>query len=66
MKFFTMSGSTNGQKNKYHTAKWWQIVLFSLNNSSTNIYLFAFGFVVYCSTGIAGLSVSLTVLSIQL
>lgn len=51
-----MSDSTNVQKNKYHTAKWWQIVLFSLNNSSTNIYLFAFGFVVYYSTGIVGLA----------
>lgn len=44
------------QNGKYHTAKWWQIVLFSLNNSSTNIYLFAFGFVTYYSTGIVGLA----------
>lgn len=44
------------QKGKYHTAKWWQIVLFSLNNASTNIYLFAFGFVTYYSTGIVGLA----------
>lgn len=41
---------------KYHTAKWWQILLFSLNNSSTNIYLFAFGFVTYYSTGLVGLA----------
>lgn len=44
------------QKNKYHTAKWWQIVLFSLNNASTNLYLFAFGFVTYYSTGVVGLA----------
>lgn len=41
---------------KYHTAKWWQIALFSANNSSTNIYLFAFGFVVYYATGLVGLA----------
>lgn len=51
-----MSESNALQNGKYHTAKWWQIVLFSLNNSSTNIYLFAFGFVVYYSTGIVGLA----------
>ena len=31
-------------------------MLFTLNNSSTNIYLFAFGFVVYYSTGLVGLT----------
>lgn len=41
---------------KYHKAQWWQIMLFSLNNSSTNIYLFAFGFVTYYSTGLVGLT----------
>lgn len=46
----------NMQQQKYHTAKWWQILLFSLNNSSTNIYLFAFGFVTYYSTGLVGLA----------
>lgn len=52
-----MSESTTlPTKNQYHTAKWWQIVLFSLNNSSTNIYLFAFGFVTYYSTGLVGLA----------
>lgn len=52
-----MSDSTTlPTKNQYHTAKWWQIVLFSLNNASTNIYLFAFGFVTYYSTGLVGLS----------
>lgn len=43
-------------QNQYHTSKWWQIVLFSLNNTSTNLYLFAFGFVTYYSTGLVGLA----------
>lgn len=51
-----MSESLKSNQTKYHTAKWWQIVLFSLNNSSTNLYLFAFGFVTYYSTGIVGLA----------
>lgn len=52
-----MSSTAMQQKNnQYHTAKWWQIVLFSLNNASTNLYLFAFGFVTYYSTGIVGLA----------
>lgn len=42
--------------NKYHTAKQWEIAFFSLNNSATNLYLFAFGFLTYYATGIAGLA----------
>ncbi len=38
----------------YHQAKQWEIALFSLNNSATNLYLFAFGFLTYYATGIAG------------
>lgn len=48
---------------QYHRAKQWEIALFSLNNSATNIYLFAFGFLTYYATGIAGLSI-LTVSSL--
>lgn len=51
-----MSDSSSKLQQNYHTAKWWQIVLFSLNNASTNLYLFAFGFVTYYSTGIVGLA----------
>lgn len=51
-----MSEKNAVQPQKYHTAKLWQIILFSLNNSSTNIYLFAFGFVTYYSTGVVGLA----------
>ncbi len=46
------------EKNRiYHDAKQWEIALFSLNNSATNIYLFAFVFLQYYSTGIAGLAI---------
>lgn len=41
---------------KYHGAKQWEIAFFSLNNSATNLYLFAFGFLTYYATGIAGLA----------
>lgn len=46
--------SPNLQENKYHQAKQWEIAFFSLNNSATNLYLFAFGFLTYYATGIAG------------
>lgn len=41
----------------YNRAKLWQIILFAMNNTSTNIYLVAFSFVTYFSTGILGLAV---------
>lgn len=40
----------------YNRAKVWQLVLFALNNTSTNIYLFAFTFITYFSTGVLGLA----------
>lgn len=40
----------------YHRAKYWEIALFSLNNSASNLYLFGFGFLTYYATGIAGLA----------
>lgn len=43
---------------QYHRAKQWEIALFSLNNSATNIYLFAFGFLQYYANGIAGLAIA--------
>ncbi|SDJ17050.1 MFS transporter [Salimicrobium halophilum] len=42
---------------EYNQAKIWQIALFAMNNSATNIYLFAIGFISYYATGIAGLGV---------
>ncbi len=48
------------QKNTiYNRAKTSQIALFVLNNTATNLYLFAFNFVVYYANGIAGLAVVL-------
>ncbi|MBF0778679.1 MFS transporter [Streptococcus cuniculi] len=41
----------------YNRAKLWQIILFAMNNTSTNIYLVAFSFVTYFSTGVLGLAV---------
>ncbi|ESV53752.1 glucuronide permease [Streptococcus agalactiae LMG 14747] len=40
----------------YNRAKLWQIILFAANNTSTNIYLVAFSFVAYFSTGVLGLA----------
>ncbi len=40
----------------YNRAKLWQIIFFSMNNSSTNIYLAAFSFVTYFATGVLGLA----------
>ncbi len=42
---------------QYNSAKIWQVAFFALNNSATNLYMFAIGFVSYYATGIAGLSV---------
>lgn len=42
------------EKNKAHI---WQIALFSLNNTSTNLYLAMMGYVSYYANGIAGLGV---------
>ncbi|MEY8463324.1 MFS transporter [Streptococcus merionis] len=44
------------EKVAYNRAKIWQIILFAMNNTSTNIYLVAFSFVSYFSTGILGLA----------
>ncbi|MGM0876221.1 MAG: MFS transporter [Bacillota bacterium] len=40
-----------------HRSKNWQIGFFALNNTATNLYLFAMGFVSYYATGIAGVAV---------
>lgn len=41
----------------YNSAKLWQIGFFALNNTATNLYMFAFMFISYYATGIAGLLV---------
>lgn len=49
-----MAQNVNAPQAQYHNAKQWEIALFSLNNSASNLYLFAFGFLTYYATGIAG------------
>ncbi|MHA3225301.1 MFS transporter [Globicatella sulfidifaciens] len=46
----------NSREVSYNRAKLWQIICFAANNTSTNIYLVAFSFVTYFSTGILGLA----------
>lgn len=41
----------------YNSAKTWQVGLFALNNTATNLYMFLFMFISYYATGIAGLLV---------
>ncbi|MGP6139058.1 MULTISPECIES: MFS transporter [unclassified Jeotgalibaca] len=49
-----MSQNQSSTTSNYHRAKQWEIAFFSLNNSATNLYLFAFGFLTYYATGVAG------------
>lgn len=42
-----------------HRAKGWEIALYALNNSSTNLYTMAFMYVSYFLVGIVGTSVAL-------
>jgi Na+/melibiose symporter-like transporter len=42
---------------QYNRAKLWQIGFFALNNTATNLYLFALGFISYYAAGIAGIAV---------
>ncbi|WP_156291290.1 MFS transporter [Oceanobacillus salinisoli] len=52
-----MSTAATESNTLYNSAKTWQIGLFALNNTATNLYLFIIGFVSYYATGIAGLTV---------
>jgi Na+/melibiose symporter-like transporter len=52
-----MSVSAKEGGHTYNTAKLWQISLFTLNNTSTNLHMFILGFVTYYATGIAGIAV---------
>lgn len=51
-----MSSNVKNNETEYHRAKIWEIGFFSLNNTATNIYLFAFGYITYYATGIVGLA----------
>ncbi|RDW21896.1 glucuronide permease [Oceanobacillus arenosus] len=52
-----MSGTVVDGGQRYNRAKMWQIGLFALNNTATNLYAFILAFVAYYATGIAGLAV---------
>lgn len=54
-----MESASSATSQQINRAKLWEILLFTFNNTSCNIYLFVFGFVTYYSTGIVGLSVIL-------
>jgi Na+/melibiose symporter-like transporter len=50
--------STQATGNEFlHRSKMWQIGFFALNNTATNLYMFAIGFISYYATGIAGVAV---------
>lgn len=51
-----MAENESNISDKYHRAKQWEIAFFSLNNSATNLYLLAFGFLTYYATGPVGLT----------
>jgi len=50
--------ATQATKNDFlHRSKTWQIGFFALNNTATNLYMFAMLFISYYATGIAGVAV---------
>ena len=54
-----MEDNTDFTHIEINRAKIWQIGLFSLNNTSTNLFLAMMGYVSYYANGIAGLGVVL-------
>ncbi len=42
----------------YNTSPTWRLAFFALNNTATNLYMFAMGYVSYYATGVAGLLVT--------
>lgn len=53
------TGNTAVQANGIHRAKTWEIGLYALNNTSTNIYMMMFMYISYFLTGIVGMTVVL-------
>lgn len=47
----------NATNSKYHRAKWWQLALFPLNNTATNLYMTLMGYISYYLVGFAGIGV---------
>ena len=56
---YIMKKEVHGQDNKIkqNRAHIWQIAFFSLNNTSTNLFLAMMGYVSYYANGIAGIGV---------
>lgn len=54
-----MDNGTKERKIELNPGKLWQIGLFSLNNTSTNLFLAMMGYVSYYANGVAGLGVVL-------
>jgi len=52
-----MANTAMKNDKQYHSAKMWQVAFFALNNTATNLFMFALTFVTYYATGIAGLAV---------
>lgn len=44
---------------EYNRSKLWQIILFTFNNTSTNLYLFSYSFITYYATGVVGVALLL-------
>ncbi len=53
----TKNTNNGGASNTIHRAKIWEIGLYALNNTSTNIYMMIFMYISYFLTGIVGVSV---------
>ncbi|KKK37514.1 glucuronide permease [Mesobacillus campisalis] len=52
-----MAAAKANQNEFVNRSKMWQIGFFALNNTATNLYMFAMGFISYYATGIAGVAV---------
>lgn len=52
-------GKFSGNEGVYNDCPTWRLGLFALNNTATNLYMFAMGYISMYATGIAGLMVTL-------
>lgn len=52
-----MSEKQANNPQAYNRSKLWQIILFTFNNTSTNVYLFSYAFISYYAAGVIGLAV---------
>ena len=52
-------GKLSSKEESYNDCATWRLGLFALNNTATNLYMFAMGYISMYATGIAGLMVTL-------